>query len=171
MLMTDQDVDGSHIKGLFINFIHVLWPSLLKVPGFLREFVTPLLKASKGKVEKQFFSMAEYQLWLREVGLDSSWRVKYYKGLGTSTSAEARAYFSDLPRHVKDFTWSSKEDDASLELAFERSEGTISTDRRKRWLQFYDPNTAYVERGSTYSEFVNKELVAFSFYRCGGLCR
>lgn len=56
------------------------------------------------------------------------------------------------------------EDDAALELAFERSEGTVSTDRRKRWLQRYDPNSEYVERGSTYSEFVNKELVAFSFY-------
>lgn len=44
MIMTDQDVDGSHIKGLLINFIHHFWPSLLKVPGFLTEFITPLVK-------------------------------------------------------------------------------------------------------------------------------
>lgn len=31
MIMTDQDQDGSHIKGLLINFIHHFWPSLLKV--------------------------------------------------------------------------------------------------------------------------------------------
>lgn len=31
MIMTDQDQDGSHIKGLIINFIHHFWPSLLKV--------------------------------------------------------------------------------------------------------------------------------------------
>jgi DNA topoisomerase-2 len=31
MIMTDQDHDGSHIKGLLINFLHHFWPSLLQV--------------------------------------------------------------------------------------------------------------------------------------------
>lgn len=48
MIMTDQDHDGSHIKGLLINFIHHFWPSLLHINGFLKEFVTPILKVSKG---------------------------------------------------------------------------------------------------------------------------
>ena len=39
-----QDHDGSHIEGLLINFIHSYWPSLLKVPFFLIEFITPLVK-------------------------------------------------------------------------------------------------------------------------------
>ncbi len=34
MIMTDQDHDGSHIKGLIINFIHHFWPSLIKMNGF-----------------------------------------------------------------------------------------------------------------------------------------
>ena len=46
--MTDQDSDGSHIKGLIINFILHFWPSLFKLKGFLKEFVTPLIKATKG---------------------------------------------------------------------------------------------------------------------------
>lgn len=50
MIMTDQDHDGSHIKGLLINFIHHFWPSLLKIPGFLKEFVTPIIKVTCGKV-------------------------------------------------------------------------------------------------------------------------
>ena len=46
MIMTDQDQDGSHIKGLLINYLHHFWPSLLKVPGFLTEFITPIVKVS-----------------------------------------------------------------------------------------------------------------------------
>ena len=50
MIMTDQDHDGSHIKGLLINFIHHFWPDLLKSNDFLVEFVTPIIKATKGKI-------------------------------------------------------------------------------------------------------------------------
>lgn len=44
MIMTDQDHDGSHIKGLLINFLHHFWPSLLHIPGFLQQFITPIVK-------------------------------------------------------------------------------------------------------------------------------
>lgn len=49
MIMTDQDHDGSHIKGLLINFLHHFWPSLLKVKGFLQQFITPIVKCTKGE--------------------------------------------------------------------------------------------------------------------------
>jgi DNA topoisomerase-2 len=44
MIMTDQDHDGSHIKGLIINLLDHFWPSLMKIPGFLLEFITPIVK-------------------------------------------------------------------------------------------------------------------------------
>lgn len=40
-----QDQDGSHIKGLLINFFHHNWPSLLK-HTFLEEFITPIVKVT-----------------------------------------------------------------------------------------------------------------------------
>jgi DNA topoisomerase-2 len=58
--MADQDLDGSHIKGLVINFIETFWPSLFKLRGFLREFVTPLIKATKGQEMYQFFTVQDY---------------------------------------------------------------------------------------------------------------
>ena len=48
MIMTDQDHDGSHIKGLIMNFFHHFYPSLLQLPGFLLEFITPIVKAGPG---------------------------------------------------------------------------------------------------------------------------
>ena len=50
MIMADQDVDGSHIKGLIINFLHWYNPSLLKCSGFLKQFITPLIRATKVSV-------------------------------------------------------------------------------------------------------------------------
>lgn len=44
MIMTDQDHDGSHIKGLLINMFEHYWPELLKLPDFLQEFITPIVK-------------------------------------------------------------------------------------------------------------------------------
>lgn len=39
-----QDHDGSHIKGLILNYLDHFYPSLLKVPKFLVEFVTPIVR-------------------------------------------------------------------------------------------------------------------------------
>lgn len=79
MIMTDQDADGSHIKGLLINLFHCYWPSLLKLPGFLVEFITPLIKARKSKEERAFFSTQEFERWREGEGAGKGWAIKYYK--------------------------------------------------------------------------------------------
>lgn len=95
MIMTDQDHDGSHIKGLLINFVHKFWPSLMEVDGFLVEFVTPIIKVFKGKqTVRAFFTIPEFNDWMRQQADTKSLKAKYYKGLGTSTSVEAKEYFA-----------------------------------------------------------------------------
>ncbi|KAJ8573579.1 hypothetical protein K7X08_010090 [Anisodus acutangulus] len=162
MIMTDQDHDGSHIKGLLINFIHTFWPSLLKVPSFLVEFITPIVKATHkcGRI-LSFYTMPEYESWRKSLGASSSgWSIKYYKGLGTSTSKEGKEYFQDLQKHRKDFIWADNQDGESIELAFSKKK----IEARKNWLRQFEPGTHLdqKEKYISYTEFVNKELILFS---------
>ena len=115
MIMADQDQDGSHIKGLLINFIHHNWPSLIQQP-FLKEFITPIVKVTKGKNEVPFYSIPEFEEWKQNTANYKSWKVKYYKGLGTSTPKEAKEYFADMSRHRIAFRYDGHEDDSSIQL-------------------------------------------------------
>jgi len=187
MIMTDQDPDGSHIKGLIMNVFRHFWPALLRPPKgikkdeeeqnrpFMSMFVTPLLKATKkGKKKKKnkeslsFFSMAEYNEW-RESLIDDNeihkWNIKYYKGLGTSTPAEAKEYFVDFIQHYRPFKWKSeKKDGGRIDMAFEKDRA----DDRKDWiLEEYDEKcTVTIDttdgNSVTYGDFVDNELIHFS---------
>ena len=168
MIMTDQDHDGSHIKGLLMNFFHTFWPSLL-VKGFLCCLATPLLKMSKRGVVKSFYSQSEFETWREGEsggggGASASenatrgWTIKYYKGLGTSTAQEAREWFKDL--FDMKYEWDETSDDAIC-LAFSKKRA----DDRKEWLKTYDSRRtlAVVKGGKVpYNRFIHDELIHFS---------
>lgn len=61
--------------------------------GFMKEFVTPIVKVRKGKEEQMFFTLNEYEEWKKTHNNGKGWVTKYYKGLGTSTAKEAKEYF------------------------------------------------------------------------------
>lgn len=161
MIMTDQDVDGSHIKGLLMNMFHTYWPSLLKI-GFITSLVTPILKAlPKNKKSKSilFYSMGDYIKWKSNHN-NNKYRIKYYKGLGTSDRAEAREYFSTQKKEVL-YNWSEKCND-NIELAFNK---TRANDR-KIWLSNYDQKLILDanKKKVNITEFINSELIHFSYY-------
>jgi DNA topoisomerase-2 len=158
MIMADQDHDGSHIKGLVMNLFHTEWPSLLE-NGFICTLLTPLLKASKGKEIVAFYNQQEYDAWLaKREDKGRGWHVKYYKGLGTSTPAEAREWFREL-NEIK-YNW-DRDSDEAISLAFNKKR----TDDRKKWLSCYDPGRIVVadkEKKVTFARFIHDELIHFS---------
>jgi len=79
MVMTDQDHDGSHIKGLIINWLDFHFPGLLQIPGFLVEFITPIVRVTKKKQALSFFTIPEYEVWKEENDNGRGWTIKYFK--------------------------------------------------------------------------------------------
>ena len=152
MIMTDADLDGSHIKGLVLNMFHVYWPKLIEL-GFVVSMVTPVIKAGK----EWYFTDEEFRAASRQTG-----PVKYYKGLGTSTSAEAKEYFKQIDRLTVAFG-SDPTTDESMRLAFSKA----LSDDRKTWLTAH---MAHPPKGIKYghvknltvTDFVHKDLANFS---------
>ena len=64
----------------------------------------------------------------------TEWKIKYYKGLGTSTHAEAKEYFSNLKKHQIEFRYGDQKDKEAIDLAFNKK----MADERKRWLEGFD---------------------------------
>jgi len=164
LFMTDQDMDGSHIKGLGINLFQSEWPSLTQIPGFIGFMNTPILKARKGTQELVFYNEGEYDSWKNSIPEHElkSWNIKYYKGLGTSTGKEFREYFEK--KKTVGFEYKGKNSDDTIDMVFNKKRA----DDRKEWLgeynreSFLDTNDKMV----SYEEFINKELIHFSKYDC-----
>jgi DNA topoisomerase-2 len=155
MYMTDQDLDGSHIKGLCINLFHSEWASLVKIPGFISFMNTPILRAKKGAQVKLFYNDGEYLTWKNtfEDSNPNGWTIKYFKGLGTSTSAEFKEYFAN--KKVVDFVYSGQTSDDTIDKIFNKKRA--------------DDKTAYLDTSRSsvqYEQFINQEMIHFSTYDC-----
>ena len=176
MIFTDADVDGSHIKGLLINLFSVFWPELLEIPGFIISLATPIIKAtSKDKKNSdaiEFYTMTEFNDWKNAIDNAKRWEIKYYKGLGTSTSEEGKEYFVDFDKKKINYIMAQNDTDEDnmnksvekIELAFDKKR----SEDRKMWLKTYDKDNIIeqTQKNILYHEFIDKELIHFSDYDC-----
>jgi len=161
LFMTDQDLDGSHIKGLCINLFECLWPSLMNIEGFLGFMNTPILKATKSGKMIHFYNEQEYELWKSEHQDAKGWSIKYYKGLGTSTGKEFKEYFKD--KKTMDIRLGDKDID-TIDMVFNKKK----SDCRKEWLSNYERNNVLDTRDTkiTLGDFIHREMIHFSKYDC-----
>ena len=157
MIMTDADLDGSHIKGLVLNMFHVYWPKLIDL-GFVVSMVTPVIKAGK----TWFFTEEAFREAASHRSGAMSGPVKYYKGLGTSTSAEAKEYFKQIEKLTVAFNSDPKMNE-SMTLAFSKAQA----DDRKSWLTNHmatpPPGIPYGSvKDLPVTEFIHRDMANFS---------
>ena len=174
LIFTDQDVDGSHIKGLVMNMFHSLWPELLSMNNFIISLATPIVKVYNKKTTKEFYTLTEFEDWKEKNGDLKKWKTKYYKGLGTSTSKEAKEYFNDFEKKKIEYIYSKDDIDEennkknhcndALELAFLKE----NANKRKEWLKKFDRSIIIEqsEKKVTYKNFIDKDFKHFSNYDC-----
>jgi len=167
LFMTDQDLDGSHIKGLGINLFQSEWPTLTHIPGFIGFMNTPILKARKGQQERVFYNEGEFEAWKSGTSASggaavdvSTWNIKYYKGLGTSTGREFREYFEH--KKIVDFAHTGEPSDDAIDLVFNKKRA----DDRKEWLSTYNraDHLDTSHKHVTYEDFMTREMKHFSIY-------
>jgi DNA topoisomerase-2 len=160
MCLTDADEDGHHIKGLLFNLFSSLWPSLLRHKNFICSMLTPIVKVSYKKDILSFYNLRDYAKWKESINNSSYWNIKYYKGLGTSTSNEGKEYFKTMK--LVNYSFENKTIDC-LDMAFNKKRA----DDRKLWLTEFSNNKREYNNDKddiSYSEFIDNELIYFSYY-------
>jgi DNA topoisomerase II len=181
IVLTDADHDGTHIKSLFINFIHTYWPSLLKIKGFIKGLKLPIIRASRVKegvklkkgrnprdrdiIWKDFYSEGEFNEWMQRekptLKPHGTWTLKYYKGLATYSTRDAEESFKK--QETIDYVWNGEEDSDAISLVFTKDRA----DERKEWVSQVPLEEEGYEDGKideSYSDLINKRLIHFSNY-------
>lgn len=177
MLLTDADVDGQHIKGLLINYLGYFWPKIIRT-NFITCLITPIVKVSGRSRVLEFYNETEYKSWKEEnQSILKRVKIKYYKGLGTSTAKEAKEYFRNLNTNLIKYSFDEEResvDTKSIELAFSDSKKK-NTDKRKDWIsksiehiheknERKEPLIDYTKKTFNVHEFIHNELVQYSIY-------
>jgi len=153
VVLADADVDGFHILGLVVAFFQHYFPALLK-SGYVRRMITPVVVATKRAERREFFTVPDFNAFISG---KSGWKVRYLKGLGSSTKAEAKAYFKSLPRYLKYVNFDDKASEA-IDMFFNDKRAAD----RKAWMKNDAMELDYASQTQDVSAFVDSELQLFA---------
>lgn len=127
IIMSDADVDGSHIKCLYLTFLFRHMPEVIK-RGYVYIAMPPLFKITHGKKVKYAFTDAERDIYVKTLE-GAKHAIQRYKGLGEMNADELQdTTMSAQSRLLKRIT---VEDAEAADLVFNMLMGEDVPPRKK----------------------------------------
>jgi DNA topoisomerase-2 len=142
-----------------IQLIQTFWPELVEL-GFATYMMTPIVKAvPRSGPTLSFYTEAQYQRWYSELANPGSYKIKYIKGLGTNTAADARTIFKEMRVNNLLMDPEGKE---NMLMAFSKKEAYQS--KRRDFVISFSGREMRELPGSdvTISDFVNEEYILYA---------
>ncbi len=140
IIMTDADVDGSHISTLLLTFLYRFMPELIK-GGYVYLAQPPLYKVEKSKKEWYAYSDAELDKILSDIGRDGNNKIQRYKGLGEMDADQLWDTTMDPEHRVLLRVTMDEESSSELDLTFT----TLMGDKVEPRREFIEENAKYVK--------------------------
>lgn len=164
-IFADSDVDGQHIIGLLYNFISTLYPSLLMVDGFFCFVRTPIIKIDFRHEKLVFYHLSLARKFIKDNGISKK-NIKYYKGLGTSTSGDIK---QDFGKRIVNLQHDENTDETIDNIFNKKKSGY-----RKEWITCFkdednDESDCLVDgevQNLSLPNFINREFINFSIDDC-----
>jgi DNA gyrase subunit B len=137
IIMTDADVDGSHIRTLLLTFFYRYMKELIE-QGLIYIAQPPLYRLKKGESEKYAYSDEEKEKVLQELGNSDNVNIQRYKGLGEMNPEQL--WHTTMNPETRTLLLVTLEDAAEAEHIFSILMGDAVEPRRK----FIEENAKYV---------------------------
>ena len=141
VIMTDADVDGSHIRTLLLTFMYRFMTDLI-AGGYVYIARPPLYKVEKAKKEYYAYTDRELERILSEIGRDGIKPIQRYKGLGEMDADQLWDTTMDPERRV--LMQVNLEDAIAADLIFTQLMGE-KVEPRREFIQEYAPTVKYLD--------------------------
>ena len=140
IIMTDADVDGSHISTLMLTFIYRFMPELIK-QGYVYLAQPPLYKIEKNKNVWYAYSDEQLNNILKEIGRDGNNKIQRYKGLGEMDAEQLWETTMDPEKRILRRVVMDEEEASEIDVTF----NTLMGDKVEPRRDFIEANAKYVQ--------------------------